>query len=303
MRGASEKTLAPGMSAGANMCGGVPHGVRLEEMVPGAESEGGSHSAFSSSGLDTEDESGVHNGGEIVARHEVSADESGSEYGGDGMANGDGGSKRRRGGRPVDVHVDEQKFLDRCNESPTPTNKDLMSEFGLKRRRVQHLKNKLGCGQKQSDMQAQHTALFENITNESLQTRWVCEDEGGDVLHRMTVPLAVKFSLGNTCRVPVTRSPETTSRSNSPVYPQRGALPQATPPKMGVDKVPPPRPSTAEPDHAPQTISETASLTPPRDSRPSFHSSVCLHILRHSDECVSSCLYPPLPHLRLLAST
>jgi len=39
MRGASEKTLAPGMSAGANMCGGVPHGVRLEEMVPGAESE------------------------------------------------------------------------------------------------------------------------------------------------------------------------------------------------------------------------------------------------------------------------
>ena len=134
----------------------------------------------------------MHNGGEIVARHEVSADESGSEYGGDGMANGDGGSKRRRGGRPVAVDVDEQKFLDRCNESPTPTNKDLMSEFGLKRRRVQHLKNKLGCGQKQSDMQAQHTALFENITNESLQTRWVCEDEGGDVLHRMTVPLAVK---------------------------------------------------------------------------------------------------------------
>jgi hypothetical protein len=37
-----------------------------------------------------------------------------------------------------------------------------------------------------------HTALFENITFESLQTRWVCENEGGDVLHWMTVPLAVK---------------------------------------------------------------------------------------------------------------
>jgi len=35
------------------------------------------------------------------------------------------------------------------------------------------------------------------------------------------------LSLGNTCRVPVTRPPETTSRSNSPVYPQRGALPHA----------------------------------------------------------------------------
>ena len=33
------------------------------------------------------------------------------------------------------------------------------------------------------------------------------------------------LSLGNTCRVPVTRPPETTSRSDSPVYPQRGALP------------------------------------------------------------------------------
>ncbi len=32
---------------------------------------------------------------------------------------------------------------------------------------------------------------------------------------------------------------------------------------MGVAKVPPPRPSTTEPDHAPQTISEDASLTPP----------------------------------------
>jgi hypothetical protein len=32
---------------------------------------------------------------------------------------------------------------------------------------------------------------------------------------------------------------------------------------MGVAKIPPPRPSTAEPDHAPQTISEDASLTPP----------------------------------------
>ena len=29
------------------------------------------------------------------------------------------------------------------------------------------------------------------------------------------------LSLGNTCRVPVTRPPETTSRSNSPVYPQQ----------------------------------------------------------------------------------
>jgi hypothetical protein len=85
-----------------------------------------------------------------------------------------------------------RSFLDRCNESSTPTNKDLMREFGLKRRRVQYWKNKLGCGQKQSDMQAHHTALFENITFESLQTRWVCENEGGDVLHRMTVPLAVK---------------------------------------------------------------------------------------------------------------
>ncbi len=35
------------------------------------------------------------------------------------------------------------------------------------------------------------------------------------------------LSLGNTCRVPVTRPPETTSRSNSPVYPQRGAFPHA----------------------------------------------------------------------------
>ena len=33
--------------------------------------------------------------------------------------------------------------------------------------------------------------------------------------------------LGNTCQVPVTCPPETTSRSNSPVYPQRGALPHA----------------------------------------------------------------------------
>ena len=33
------------------------------------------------------------------------------------------------------------------------------------------------------------------------------------------------LSLGNTCQVPVTCPPEPTSRSNSPVYPQRGALP------------------------------------------------------------------------------
>ena len=35
------------------------------------------------------------------------------------------------------------------------------------------------------------------------------------------------LSLGNTRRVLVTRPPETTSRSNSPVYPRRGALPHA----------------------------------------------------------------------------
>jgi hypothetical protein len=35
------------------------------------------------------------------------------------------------------------------------------------------------------------------------------------------------LSLGNTCRTPVTRPPETSSRSNSPVYPQRGVLPHA----------------------------------------------------------------------------
>ena len=35
------------------------------------------------------------------------------------------------------------------------------------------------------------------------------------------------LSLGNTRRVPVTRQPETTSRSNSPVYPRRGTLSHA----------------------------------------------------------------------------
>jgi len=35
------------------------------------------------------------------------------------------------------------------------------------------------------------------------------------------------LSLGNTRRVPVTRPPGTTSRSNSPCYPRRGALPHA----------------------------------------------------------------------------
>ena len=35
----------------------------------------------------------------------------------------------------------------------------------------------------------------------------------------------VSSASGNTCRVPATRPPETTSRSDSPVYPQRGAFP------------------------------------------------------------------------------
>ena len=35
------------------------------------------------------------------------------------------------------------------------------------------------------------------------------------------------LSLRNTRRVPVTRPPGTTSRSNSPGYPRRGALPHA----------------------------------------------------------------------------
>jgi len=46
---------------------------------------------------------------------------------------------------------------------------------------------------------------------------------------------------------------------------------------MGVAKVPPPRPSTTR-SRAPN-YSEASSLTPPRDRRPSFLTSACLHVL------------------------
>ena len=72
-----------------------------------------------------------------------SADESGLDNGGDGMASGDGGSKRRRG-RPVYVEVDDKNFLARCNDVPTPSNQVLMIEFGCSYSRVQYLKKKLG---------------------------------------------------------------------------------------------------------------------------------------------------------------
>jgi hypothetical protein len=59
---------------------------------------------------------------------------------------------------------------------------------------------------------------------------------------------------------------------------------------MGVAKVPPPRPSTSEPDHTPQTISKADSQTPPRDWRPSSLTSVHLHVLiaRVSIPCSSA---------------
>jgi len=68
---------------------------------------------------------------------------------------------------------------------------------------------------------------------------------------------------------------------------------------MGVAKVPPPRPSTAEPDHAPQTIFEDASLMPPRDKRPSVLMSARSHVLIDSASIPCSSASSPPPGRRL----
>jgi hypothetical protein len=54
------------------------------------------------------------------------------------------------------------------------------------------LKRKLACGQNKTEMKARHPDLLHKITFDSLQTRWVCEEAVGAVLHRMAVPAAVK---------------------------------------------------------------------------------------------------------------
>ena len=69
---------------------------------------------------------------------------------------------------------------------------------------------------------------------------------------------------------------------------------------MGVAKVPPPRPSTVEPDHAPQTISEDASLMPPRDRRPSLLMSAHSHVLIDSASIPCSSASSPPTRRRLV---
>ena len=155
------------------------------------QDEAKSDNVLSSSCLDSAHESGLDNGRDCMASDLDSADESGLDNGGDGMASGDGVSKRRRG-RPADVQVHDKSFLARCNDVPTPSNQVLMEEFGCSYRRVQYLKKKFGCGQTKTDMNARHTDLLHKITFDSLQTRWVCEEEVGVVLHRMPVAAAVK---------------------------------------------------------------------------------------------------------------
>ena len=55
--GACQRAQAPGMPAGAGMCGRAPQRADLDEMLQGAEGEGEPDNVLSSSGLDSADES------------------------------------------------------------------------------------------------------------------------------------------------------------------------------------------------------------------------------------------------------
>ena len=110
----------------------------------------------------------------------------------------DGSRKRRGGGRPADVQVDEIAFYARCDDDPVPTNRQLQDEFGISYRRVQYLKKKLKCGQKKSETMAQDAERVLNITYDSLHVRWVCEDTH-PVLHELTVPSGVQALAQECC--------------------------------------------------------------------------------------------------------
>ena len=69
---------------------------------------------------------------------------------------------------------------------------------------------------------------------------------------------------------------------------------------MGVAKVPPPRPSTPEPDHAPQPISEDASLTPPPRQASVTLMSACSHVLIDSASIPCSSASSPPTSRRLV---
>ena len=151
----------------------------------------GTDSAFDTSGSENDDAGGEEGDG-------VSGDGSGdgSESGHSDEGAWEGPRKRRRSGRPAHVEVDEERFLARCNEVPTPTNRQLQHEFGITYHRVQKLKRRHGCGQNYRETMAQDAERVRDITFDSLHSRWVREDAEGPVLHRMTVPAGVKVLAG-----------------------------------------------------------------------------------------------------------
>ena len=158
-----------GMSGGSNA---LRDAVDVQDMLYGEDSDGSSGDDRGSSGDDRGDED----------------DEC------DDIASGDdesGSAWERKRGRPSDVKVDEEQFRARCNDDPPPTNKELTDEFGCTRNHVQYLKNKLRCGQQQTERDSCHADLVHSITFESLQDRWVREEGGGLALHRLPVPKAV----------------------------------------------------------------------------------------------------------------
>ena len=157
---------------------------------PGAGEGGSGDDAFDTSASD-DGESGVdeEEGSEVLASGDSGGDDvaswdSDSQYGGQQR------QPKRGRGRPAHVQVNEDHFLARCNEVPVPSNAELMDEYGVSYNRVRMLKRKLGCGQKMNT--TEHRERVRNITFDSLQSRWVCEDGDGPVLHRMRVAPAVK---------------------------------------------------------------------------------------------------------------
>jgi len=163
------------MSGGAAATREAVAAVDVHDMLDGADSDHG----FSTSG-DSDAELDADDGSDIANRDS-----------GDDEPDPAGDGKRARG-RPSHVQVDEERFRARCNGDPPPANKELMAEFGCSYRHVQYLKRKWGCGQNKAETTARHTELVHSVTRDSLHTRWVCEDKGGLVLHRMPVKDAVK---------------------------------------------------------------------------------------------------------------